>query len=84
MKGEEPSPTECKEHGPYLRVGAYISAKLTAIIFFESTFIKTGDSEPWLVWLSGLSAGLRTKGSLVLFPVRTHAWVMGQVPGGAL
>ena len=31
---------------------------------------------PWLVWLSGLSAGLWTKGSLVQFPVR----VAGQVP----
>ena len=29
----------------------------------------------WLVWLSGLSASLRTKGSLVQFPVRAHAWV---------
>ena len=35
---------------------------------------------PWLVWLSGLSAGLRTKGSLVRFPVRAHAWVAGKVP----
>ena len=35
---------------------------------------------PWLVWLSGLSADLRTKGSLVRFPVRAHAWVSGQVP----
>ena len=35
---------------------------------------------PWLVWLSGLSAGLRTKGLLVQFPVRAHAWVAGQVP----
>ena len=35
---------------------------------------------PWLVRLSGLSAGLRTKGSLVRFPVRAHAWVVGQVP----
>ena len=34
----------------------------------------------WLVWLSGLSAGLRTKGSPVGFPVRAHAWLMGQVP----
>ena len=31
---------------------------------------------PWLVWLGGLSAGLRTKG----LPVRAHAWVAGQVP----
>ena len=32
------------------------------------------------MWLSGLSAGLRTKGSPVWFPVRAHAWVVGQVP----
>ena len=36
--------------------------------------------QPWLVWLTGLSAGLQTKGSLVQFPVRAHAWVVGQVP----
>ena len=35
---------------------------------------------PWVVWLSGLSAGLQTKGSLVQFLVRAHAWVAGQVP----
>ena len=34
---------------------------------------------PWLVWLSGLSADLRTSGSLVQFPVRAHARVAGQV-----
>ena len=34
----------------------------------------------WLVQLSGLSAGLWTKGSLVWFPVRAPARVMGQVP----
>ena len=38
------------------------------------------ERKPWLVWLSGLSTGLRTKGSLVGFPVRAHAWVVGQVP----
>ena len=37
------------------------------------------DIQPWLVWLSGLSAGLQTKGSMVQFPVRAHAWVIGQV-----
>ena len=36
---------------------------------------------PWLIWLSGLSTVLWTKGSLVRFPVRAHAWVVGQVPG---
>ena len=41
-------------------------------------------SEPWLEWLNGLSAGLRTKGSLDHFPVRAHAWVVGGSPvGGA-
>ena len=34
---------------------------------------------PWLVWLSGLSTRLRSKGSLVWFPVRAHTWVVGQV-----
>ena len=29
---------------------------------------------------SGLSAGLQTKGSLVRFLVRAHAWVADQVP----
>ena len=37
---------------------------------------------PWLVWLNGLSVGLRTKGPRVGFPVRAHAWVAGQVPSG--
>ena len=35
---------------------------------------------PWLMRLSGLSAGLRTKGLQVWFPVRVHAWVAGQAP----
>ena len=36
--------------------------------------------EHWLMWLSELSAGLQTKGLRVRFPVRVHAWVVGQVP----
>ena len=36
--------------------------------------------QPWLVWFSGLSTSLRTKGSPVRFPVRALAWVAGQVP----
>ena len=32
-------------------------------------------------WIEGRPAGLRTKGSLVRFPVRAYAWVAGQVPG---
>ena len=34
----------------------------------------------WLVWLSGLSAGLRMHGPPVQFPVRAHTWIVGQVP----
>ena len=32
------------------------------------------------MWLSELSAHLQTKGSLVQFPVKAHAWIVGQVP----
>ena len=39
---------------------------------------------PWLVWLSGLSAHLGTKGSPVEFPVRAHDWVVGQGPSGGM
>ena len=35
---------------------------------------------PGLVWLSGLSASLQTKGSPVQFLVRAHAWLGGQGP----
>ena len=35
---------------------------------------------PGLVWLSGLSASLQTKGSPVQFPGKAQAWVAGQVP----
>ena len=46
--------------------------------------IKTTEKEPWLVWLSGLSASLQTKGSLVRFPVRAHAWLQAMSPVGGL
>ena len=47
----------------------------------QATFqiAKTKAEWPWLVWLSGLSAGLQTKRSPVQLPVRAHAWVAGQV-----
>ena len=44
--------------------------------------LKVIHTMPWLVQLSGLSASLRNKGLLVRFPVRAHAWVLGQVPPG--
>ena len=34
------------------------------------------------MYLSGLSVGLKTKGSPVQFPVKAHVWVAGQVPSG--
>ena len=37
---------------------------------------------PWLAWLSGLSASLKSKRLLVQFPVMAHAWVADQVPSG--
>ena len=45
-----------------------------------SSSVKKLTPWPWLQWLRGLSAGLKTKGLLVQFPVRSHAWVVGQVP----
>ena len=47
--------------------------------YINNNFIKN-QNWPWLVWLSGLSTGLRSKRSLVQFPVRAHAWGAGQVP----
>ena len=35
---------------------------------------------PWLVWCSGLRAGLQTKGLPVQFPVRANAWVAVWIP----
>ena len=51
------------------------------LYFLHGIFVRMKwSSQPWLVWFSGLSAGLRSKGSSVRFPVRAHAWVSGQVP----
>ena len=52
--------------------GAHPSMEVSKILKIQT--------KPWLVWFSGLSAGLQTKGSLARFPVRAHAWVAGQVP----
>ena len=48
----------------------------------EDKILKFIKHQAWLVWLSGLSANLRTKGLPVRFTVRAHAWDSGQVPGG--
>ena len=49
---------------------------------WSRTPIKKKNTQPGLVWLSGLSASLRTKGSLVPFLVGAHAWVPGRSPAG--
>ena len=36
--------------------------------------------EPWLVWLSGLSASLQTEGSSVQFPVRHMSGLWARIP----
>ena len=54
-----------------------ITTNTTEIQMFVRNYYK---QLPWLVWLSGLSASLQTRGLLVRFPVRAHVWVVGLVP----
>ena len=51
---------------------------LNSVIREQTTQLK--NEQPWLVWLSGLSANLQTKRSLVRFPVRAYAWGCGLGP----
>ena len=44
------------------------------------TCIQLNMFAPWLVWISGLSGSLQTKGLPVPFPVKAHDRVVGQVP----
>ena len=53
--------------------GLHIRPSLQKCSWFSRT-------TPWLVWLSGSSAGLGIKGLSVWSPYRAHAWVVGQVP----
>ena len=48
--------------------------------FCSSIHLFRKNGQPWLVWLSALSTGLRTETLPVRFLVRAHAWVAGQVP----
>ena len=55
---------------------------VSSVPSFSSTFTFTRWKRkllPWLVWLSGLSVSLWIEKSLVQFPIRAHAWVVGQV-----
>ena len=47
-------------------------------------FLKKVGSEPWLMWLRGLSARLQVERLLVGFPVRAHAWDVGRVLVGGV
>ena len=48
------------------------------LLVLAPALLKIG-TQPWLVWLSGLGGGsCEPKGCP--FPVRAHAWVVGQVP----
>ena len=59
-----------------------ITLKLMKIILkWISTFLLFNTERVALAGVAHwMSAGLRTKGSLVQFPVRAHAWVAGQAP----
>ena len=54
------------------------------VLFYLSNYMQWNPAserrQPCLVWLTRLSAGLWVERSLVWFPVRTHAWIAGQVP----
>ena len=56
--------------------------KMVHFLLYVFNYNENLKKQPWLVWLSGLSAGLRSKGSPVRFPVRAHAWVTARVPCG--
>ena len=53
----------------------FVNGFIKMALFYIVAFNRIYSSLPWLVWLSGLSAGLGTKGSLVRFPVWAHACV---------
>ena len=56
-----------------------LSSAVNLILFKDIKFIKN-IILPWLAWLRGLSAGLRTERLPGWFPVRPHARVAGQGP----
>ena len=66
------------------RRGRFYSINFLHFLFLDTPeciyYSKIKLTKPWLVWLSRLSTSLPTKGLLVRFPVRAHAWVTGQVP----
>ena len=72
--------TKCIKVSPTLRCCKHQEHHIIIIQIQCKKLYKKSQILPWLVWLSGLSASLRTKGLPVQFPVRAHAWVAGQVP----
>ena len=64
--------------GHHTKVNCISIMKKQKIYIFLKTIVvlRTQILAPWLVWLSGLSASLQTKGSPVRFPLQ-----VGQIPG---
>ena len=78
-KPKQPNKQKTKQKQAWLPEGRELRGWEEKVKGLRDSQVLKDSREPWLVWLSGLSAGLLTKGSLVQFPVRAHAWVVGQV-----
>ena len=68
--------------GLFLGILFFFVAIVNGIVFLISISVSSllaykDATEPWLVWLSELSAGLQTERLLVRFLVRAHVWVAG-------
>ena len=62
--------------------GTKYNKKMLYLIELKKKLQKKFGVPPWLLWLSGLNASLRSIGSLVQFPISECAWVADQVPSG--
>ena len=62
-----------------MRVKIHTGIHVSCVLFYKKI-----RKLPWPARLSGLSAGLRTKGLLGRVPVGAHAWGAGRVPSGGV
>ena len=65
-------------------VGAHTGGNQLISLSLSIPFFKINKKHSllsWLVWLRGLTAGMRTKGSPVQLSVRAHTWIAGGAPG---
>ena len=63
----------------FLSLSSVRAFSKSSVSFKKSNWFKNSRTKLWLLWLSGLSASLQTKGLPVQFPVRAHAWVAGRL-----